>query len=383
MGAGRADGDARSLRTGAAAPGLALALAVLACEGPPCEEAVGNVCRVAGSGVLGFNRDGLAPTATDLYLVSAARRGPDARLYVMDFNNQRLRRIGDDGRVETVIGSGEHAIASVGVPALSTPLENPIDFAWRSDGRLVFVSYHDPRVLELTPEGVLRTLAGAADGVMGTAGDEGDGGPASGALFLQLDGIAVGEDDAIYVSDSLANRVRRIAPGEDGVITTVAGTGEAAYTGDGGPGTSAALRWPTALAIGGADELFVADSLNHVVRRLGGDGVITTVAGRGEAGYGGDGGPAIAARLDQPFGVAFDAADGSLYVGDRGNFRVRRVDAAGTIQTVGGGGVNGREGDGGPALEASFGYVARVAIDGDGLLVADQSNAVVRRIVLR
>ena len=384
MGAGLAQGDAGALRAGAAAVGLALALAAFACEGPPCEEVAGDVCAVVGSGEIGFNGDGLAPTATDLYLVSAARRGPDERLYVMDFNNQRLRRIGDDGQVETVIGSGEHAIASVGAPALATPLENPIDFAWRSDGRLVFVSYHDPRVLELTPEGVLRTVAGAADGVVGTVGDEGDGGPASGALFIQLDGIAVAGDDTIYVSDSLANRVRRIAPGEDGVITTVAGTGEAGFAGDGGPGTAAALRWPTALALGGEGELFIADSLNHVVRRLASDGVITTVAGvGGAAGFGGDGGPATAARLDQPVGVAFDAADGSLYVGDRGNFRVRRVDAAGTIATIGGDGVDGRHGDGGPALKASFGYVARVAIDGESLLVADQSNARVRRIVLR
>lgn len=355
-----------------------LALTLTACVEQPCGTQVGDMCLLAGTGELGFNADGLRPQDTDLYLVSAARRGPDDRVYIMDFNNQRLRRIGDAGQIETLVGSGYHAIADVELPLLDTPLENPIDFGFLADGRLVFVSYHDPRVLVIGEDGTLDTIAGAADGIVGTVGDEGDGGPASEALFIQLDGIAIGPNDEIYVSDSLANRVRKI---EDGVIDTVAGTGEPTFSGDGGPATEAGLHWPTALAFDPGGNLYIADTFNHAIRRLAPDGTISTVVGDGVEGDRGDGGPASQARLDEPFGVAVDD-DGTLYIGDRSNFKVRRVDVDGTITTVAGRGVEGVGVDG-PARESTLGYLARVAIDGDWLLVADQSNAMIWRLRLR
>lgn len=358
---------------------LASVLAASCEADPPCEERAGYVCALAGTGELGFNRDGLLPAESDLFLVSSARRGPDDRVYVMDFNNQRLRVIDDDGLMQTVIGNGFHAIATTGVPADSTPLENPIDFRFDAAGRLVFVSYHDPRVLVLGDDGMLHALAGADEGVVAVEGNEGDGGPAIDALFMQPDGIAIAPDDAIYVSDSLANRVRLI---RDGIITTVAGNGEAGYAGDGGPGTEAALHWPSALEIDPEGNLFIAETRSHVVRRLAPDGTISTVAGTGTPGASGDGGPASAAQLDQPYGLAVDA-DGSLYISDRGNFRVRRVNPDGNIETIAGTGAEGLSGDGGPADRARFGYVARLALDDDGLLVADQSNSTVRRITLR
>jgi streptogramin lyase len=166
------------------------------------------------------------------------------------------------------------------------------------------------------------------------------------------------------------------------VITTVAGTGEAAWTGDGGPGVAAGLHWPTALQLDADGNLFIADTFNHSVRRLAVDGTITTVAGSGSEGSSGDGGPAIAARLSQPFGVTVDD-EGNVYIADRGNFKVRRVTPDGVIDTFAGTGVEGASGDDGPATEATFGYLARVALDEDRLLIADQSNALVRSVVLR
>jgi hypothetical protein len=356
-----------------------LAMTLCACvDEPPCGASVGDMCLIAGTGETGFNSDGLRPGDTDLYLVSAARRGPDDRVYIMDFNNQRLRRIGDDGLIETIVGSGFHAIADVEAPLRQTPLENPIDFGFFADGRLVFVSYHDPRVLVISDDGTLDVIAGAGDGIVGTIGDEGDGGPASEALFIQLDGIAIADDDTIYVSDSLANRVRKI---EDGMIETVAGTGEAAYSGDGGLATEAALRWPTALQLDRDGNLYITDTFNHAIRRLDTDGTISTVAGMGSEGHGGDGGPATAAQLSEPFGLAVDA-DGTLYIGDRGNFKIRRVGPDGLIDTIAGIGIEGI-GTEGPASASKLGYVARVALDGDDLLVADQSSAMIWRIRLR
>ncbi len=352
-------------------------LAATACESdePPCLERAGFVCAIAGTGELAFNRDGLPADETHFFLPSAARRGPDGRVYVMDFNNQRLRVIDDDDLVHTVIGSGEHAIAAEGARAIESPLENPIDFAHLSDGRLVFVSYHDPRVLVLEPDGTIGVIAGADDGVVGIIGNEGDGGPARDALFIQLDGITIAPDDTIYVSDSLANRVRRI---RDGTIDTVVGTGAAESTGDDGPGTDAAVSWPSALATDRAGNLFIAETHGHVVRRLDTAGTITTVAGTRMAGRHGDGGPAAMAQLKQPYGLAV-ADDDTLYIADRGNFQIRRV-RDGVLDTIAGSGEKGSAGDGGPALDARFDAPARLSVDDDGLLVADQGGSMIRRV---
>jgi sugar lactone lactonase YvrE len=358
---------------------LAAAASLPGCtdDPPPCEAQPAHVCTLVGTGELGFNGDDRPVRTADLYLPSAARRGPDGRLYVMDFNNQRLRVEDDEGHLQTLIGSGVHAIAATGVPALETPLENPIDFRFDAAGRVVLVSYHDPRVLVLDDDGTLRSIAGQDDGEVGTLGNEGDGGPATAAAFMQLDGLAIAPDGAIYVSDSKAHRVRRIAP--DGTIDTVAGSGVEGYAGDGGPGVDAALRWPSALELDGAGHLLVAETRNHVVRRLGPDGTIDTLAGDGTPGDAGDGGPARAARLDQPYGLAL-GPDGSLYVACRGSFRVRRIAPDGTIDTVAGTGEEGMRD--GPARTARLGYLARLSIDDEGLVLADQSNAVIRRLTL-
>lgn len=354
-----------------------LVFLALGCESVVCSDpGPGTVCRIAGTGELGFNRDGLRPEETDFYLPSAVRRSPGGSLYLMDFNNQRLRMVDDEGLVRTVVGNGFHAVADTSVAALDSPLENPIDFAFLPDGRLVFVSYHDPRVLLLTEEGNLEVVAGT--GELAVRGDEGDFESPLEAQFIQLDGIAVDPEGTIYVSDSLAHRVRRI---RDGRIITVAGRGRDGYSGDGGPGVEAALNWPTALELDLEGNLLIADTRNHVVRKLAPDGTITTVAGNGETGFGGDGGPATAAQLDQPNGLAI-APNGTLYIADRGNARIRRVTPDGVIDTIAGDGTRGLRGDGGDALQAQFGYPARIALDGDSLLVADQSNGCARRVVL-
>lgn len=348
----------------------------LGCGDPCASPQPGVLCALAGTGEMGFNRDGRPPRESDLYLVSAVRRGPDGRVYLMDFNNQRLRVIEDD-RLETIAGNGFHAAADVTMPATESPLENPIDFDFLPDGRLVFVSYHDPRVLMLDHDGRLVVLAGT--GELAQRGDEGDFEEAIFAQFIQLDGIVIDDEGAIYVSDSLAHRVRVI---RDGFVFPVAGDGREAYAGDGGPATEASLHWPTALALDPDGALLVADTRNHVVRRIDAEGVITTLAGDGTAGFAGDGGPARAARFDQPYGLAVDD-DGAIYVSDRGNFRVRRIAPDGVVETVAGSGTRGLDGDGGPATEAELGYVARVALDGDALLIADQSNGCARRLILR
>ncbi len=343
-----------------------------------CQPACGDpgvVCRLAGTGELGFNRDGLPPEQSDFFLLSAVRRGPDGRVYLMDFNNMRLRVIDDQGLVETIAGDGFHAAADVTARATESPLENPIDFAFAPDGSIVFVSYHDPRVIRITQDGGLEVLAG--DGAVGRRGNEGDFEDALTAEFIQLDGIAIDSAGTIYVSDSRAHRIRKI---QGGIVYPVAGNGRDAFAGDGGPATDASLNWPTALELDADGNLLVADALNHAIRRITPDGIITTIAGDGTEGFRGDGGPPQAARLSQPYGVTV-AADGTIYIADRENFRIRRI-RDGVIDTIAGTGTQGFSGDGGAALQAMFGHVARIALDGDALLVADQSNGCARRITL-
>lgn len=340
------------------------------------EGAPGTVCEVAGTGELAFTRDGLPAARTAFYLPSEVRRGPDGLLYIMDFNNMRLRRIEADGTVATIAGDGFHAGASEGALATESSLENPIDFDFLPDGRVIFVQYHDPRVLLIDNDGTLRLVAGNAQ--QGLRGDEGDGGPPELAQFVQVAGIAVAPDGAIYVSDDSAHRVRVI---RNGTIDTVAGTGEPGYRGDGGPASTAALNAPSALALDQAGNLYISDTYNCTVRKVSPGGTIATVAGVRERGFSGDGSPAIAAQLADPAGVAV-APDGTLYIGDRLNHRVRKVSPDGTISTIAGTGTPGLSGDGGPAIAAQLGYVARVQLDSDGgLLISDQTNSRIRKIL--
>ncbi len=343
----------------------------------PCAEGVpGTVCPIAGTGDMAFNHDGLPATETAFFLPSEVRRGPDGLLYIMDFNNQRIRRIELDGTVSTIAGDGFHAGAIEGSVATDSSLENPIDFDFLPDGRLVFVSYHDPRVLMIDHDGTLQLVAGNAQ--PGIRGDEGDGGPADQAQFIETVGITVAPDGAIYISDPMANRVRVI---RDGMIDTLAGTGFAGGLGDGGPAKAAALNEPSALTLDATGNLYISDAANCTVRRITPDGTISSVAGSNVHGYSGDGGPALVATLALPDGIAV-GPDGTLYIGDRFNSRVRKVTPDGTITTIAGTGTRGYSGDGGPAVEAELGYISRVQLDSDGgLLISDQSNSTIRKIL--
>lgn len=334
----------------------------------PCAEAPGSLCRIAGTGEMGFNGDGKPARETDFYQVTAARRGPDGTVYAMDFNNHRLRRITADGVVETVIGTGDHLFATPGSPPAESPLENPVDFAFSPEGVLHLVMLHDPRVLRVGD-----TVEVAAGTVR--IGDTGDDGPALQAQFTQLAGIAFAPDGRIFLADNLTHRIRVV--GTDGIVRAVAGTGVPGYSGDGGPAAVAQLDGPRGLAVATDGTLYVADPGNHVVRRIRPDGTIDTFAGTGGRGFSGDGGPANAAELSQPSGVAV-GPDGAVYIADTGNERIRRVDGSGTIDTVVGTGERGVEGDNGPAREAQLSGPYGIDVDAQGrLLIAELRSGTV------
>jgi sugar lactone lactonase YvrE len=201
----------------------------------------------------------------------------------------------------------------------------------------------------------------------------GDGGPATSALFL-FPNIAVPDSNGnLYIADVADAVIRKVTP--DGLISTIAGTGQPGYSGDGGPATAAQLADPNGLALDASGNLYIADSTNNVVRLVTPDGTIRTFAGTGQPGSSGDGGPAAAARLSSPISLCIDAG-GNLYIADYYNHRVRKVTPDGTISTVAGTGVAGYKGDGGAATAAQITTPSSVAVDGNGNLFIVEGNEV-------
>ena len=204
----------------------------------------------------------------------------------------------------------------------------------------------------------------------------GDNGPATDARLATPTGVAVDGAGNLYIADSRNHRIRKVD--SSGTITTIAGTGELGFGGDGGPATDARLAFPTDVAVDGAGNLHIADSRNHRIRKVDSSGTITTIAGTGELGFGGDGGPATDARLAFPTDVAVNGA-GNLYIADSRNHRIRKVDSSGTITTIAGSGEPGFSGDGGPATDARLARPNGVAVDDAGnVYIADTDNHRIR-----
>ncbi len=338
----------------------------------------GIISTFAGTGTGGFSGDGGPATSAMLYEPRGLALDPGGNLYVADTRNNRVRVISSGGVITTVAGNGVASVAGDGGSALSASLNPPWDVALDGLGNL-YIS-HFNRVRKVTPNGTITTVAGS-----GFTGFSGDGGPARSAALDAPQGIAVDAAGALYIADSGNERVRKVAP--DGTITTVAGNGSFRFSGDGGPATSASLYLsnlvttiPNGLAVDAAGNLLIADVLGERVRKVSPNGLITTVAGTGIRGYSGDGGPATNASLNNPSGLAV-AADGTLYIADLTNQRIRKITPDGTISTVAGRGVAGFSGDGGPATGASINGPLGLALDASGnLYFADQINHRIRRV---
>ncbi len=256
--------------------------------------------------------------------------------------------------------------------AAASHLQRADAIAYDTAGNLYIADAKAHQVFEATLAGQLIVVAGT-----GTQGFAGDGGPAVSAQLNQPQGLTVGGDGTLYIADTGNGRVRAVDPG--GVISTLAGTGMASFSGDGGLAVAAAMRGPTALALRAGGSLLICDTGNQRLRQVV-RGVISTVAGTGVQGSSGDGGPAVAAELDGPSGVSVDGS-GRIFVADTHNHRIRAIDASGVITTFAGTGTPGFAGDGGPAAKAQLSSPRGLAPDAEGnLLLADAGNERVRRI---
>jgi DNA-binding CsgD family transcriptional regulator/sugar lactone lactonase YvrE len=352
----------------------------------------------AGNGNALFSDDGKRPRETPLIRPSGvAIDSRTGTIYIADGN--RIRAVGPGGLVQTVAGTGAIGFRGDGGAAQQADLylgeTSGVNSLYDSaetegmaanDGRLFLADPFNDRIRLVTPVGTIDTFAGggAEPGhlfIEGTGFTIGDGGKAVASVLTDPRACALDPAGNLYIADTIDNRIRRVDT--RGQITTVAGSGAAGFSGDGGPATTADLNAPEGLAIGPDGSLYIADTANERIRRVDPNtDVISTVAGNGEEGYGGDGGKGTKAELDVPLGLAVDLR-GNLYIADSGNNRVRKVDIAGTITTVAGNGIRGFAGDGGPAAAAELAAPTAIAVDaGDDLYIADFLNNRIRLVSL-
>jgi sugar lactone lactonase YvrE len=331
----------------------------------------GNLVTLAGDGVNRFGGDGGPPLDAQFGLTTSVSRDRAGRFVVTDFGNARVRRIDPcTGLVETIAGSGDVGFGGDGGPALEAGM-SPIDAVQDADGNLFIPDTNNDRIRKVDPFGTITTVVG-----LGVRGYAGDGGPATAALINRPWGIELDASGAFYIADFENHAVRRVA---DGIITTLAGTGVAGYNGDAIPATSAMLTHPIDVAVDAAGNLYIADHHNHRIRRVdAATQLISTVAGTGVPGFGGDGGLAVLAQMQEPGDVKIDET-GAVWFTDFENQRVRRFAVGGVIETVAGTGLRGYAGDGGLATDARLLFpLGLLVVASDQVAFTERESFIVR-----
>ena len=277
-------------------------------------------------------------------------------------------------KINSFAGSGSFGTGGNGGPAASAAFKKPHGVVMDASGN-VYIADTFARVVRkvAATDGVITTIAGTGD-----KGAGGDGGQATQAKLSDPTGLAVDSAGNLYIADT-GNQVIRKVTVANGVISTVAGSYVAAFSGDGGPATAALLNYPTSMAVDGAGNLYIADTDNHRIRKVtAGTGIITTIAGSVIAGFSGDNGPAANATLNTPTGVAVTSDGTTIYIADQKNHRVRRI-SSGQITTFAGNGGIGFSGDGALATAAALNLPTSIVIDPDSnVLITDQGNDRIR-----
>ncbi len=306
----------------------------------------------------GYSGDGGPATQASLHGPWGITLDALGNIYFSDIGNQRIRKIDTSGIITTVAGNGIAGYNGDGIAAISASLNFPRGVLVDSAGNLYIADTFNNRVRKVTPSGTISTIAGT-----GISGYTGDGGPATAATLFIPQAVAINSSGKVFVADNGNGVIREVDTG--GVITTF-------------------LQSPAVFSIGTmtfdtSDNLYFADQSGCVVQKVSPLGIVTTVAGiQSACGFNGDG-PATSVNLNSPYGVAV-GPEGSIYVGDAGNNRVRKVDTSGNLTTIAGNGICGFSGDGESALFAMLCFPSGIALGGGSIFVADSSNQRIRKI---
>jgi trimeric autotransporter adhesin len=348
---------------------LVLSLAVC----PQASGQGGIITTVAGNGTQGFSGDGGPAISASLnpYAVAVDTSGD---LFVADFVNNRIRKVSASGIITTVAGTGTAGFSGDGGLATSAELSLPQGIAVDSLGSFYIADFNG-RIREVSSSGIITTVAGGGQpmplktGLAATSVD-----------LTYATGVTVDGSGNVYIAESDSNISLVFRMSAAGIITAVVGNGTNGFSGDGGPAASAEINFPQGMAVDAAGNLFIADTHNNRIRKVSPGGTITTVAGSANFGFSGDGGLATSAELNGPTGVAVDSS-GNLFIADTANNRIRKVSAGGIITTIAGNGTFGFSGDGGPASSAELGGPTGVAVDGHGnLFIAEYVNNRIRKV---
>ncbi len=339
----------------------------------------GIIQTVLGNGEEGWEGDGGPALEAACQLPYACEFDPDGNMVVCMGRQHRIRRMdARTGIITRVCGTGEPGYAGDGGPALDAVINQPYGLAVDGNGDIYFAQRFDPAVRKIDGQtGSVSTVAGT-----GEFGYSGDGGPGNEAMLKEPNDLFLDGRGGLLIADIQDQRIRRVDLAT-GIITTFAGTGEKSRDGDGKPATEACLMGPRAVCMDGQGNVYVAEREGNGVRRISPDGILTTIAGaEAVSGYSGDGGPALAATWGAPKAMRCDLEDNVIVV-DTENFAVRRIDPRSGIVTTIAGGREGGDGDGGPAVDAGLSRAHGCGIDADGnLYIADTHNNRVRVVGL-
>ena len=331
------------------------------------------ISTIAGNGTAGFSGNGSAATLAKLNNPTGITYDSIGNIYISDYNNNQIRKIDGSGTITTVAGTGVGGYSGDGGSATAAKLNLPSTLTFDKYGNMYVVDALNNCVRKVTPSGIISTFAGN-----GLGGYSGDGGLASSAQLNFPCGIYIDAIGNVFIADRNNHRIRKV--NTSGFISTFAGTGVAGFSGDGAVATNAKLNMPNSIYFDNSGNAYIADAYNNRIRKVNASGIISTFAGTGIGGFSGDGGQAISAQLNQPFGISFDAA-GNSYISDFNNHRIRKIDQGGIISTLAGTGVGGYSGDGGVSNVAKIYYPEKVTIDATGnIYIPDAGNQRVRKI---
>ncbi len=337
------------------------------------------ISTIAGNGIQGYTGDGGIATSAQLFAANGVTIDGSGNIYIAD-NNGTIRKVtASTGIISTVAGNATSGYSGDGSAATSAALNNPKGLALDASGNIYIADFNNCRIRKVNvSSGIITTVAGN-----GTAGNSGDGGPATLAKLYCPTSVSIDAGGNIYIADSYNHAIRKVTAGTE-IISTVAGNGLRGFTGDGGAATTAQLYLPNGVSIDASGNIYIADRYNNRIRKVtAATGIINTVAGGGTGINIGDGSAATSAVLNYPNGLAIDGS-GNIYIADQGTSRIRKVTGAtGIITTVAGNGTVGYSGDGGAATSAAINSPTGVVLDASGnIYFSEWNNYRIRKITM-